>query len=116
MVDNTIFSFLRKKNGVFENAFCCGIKNCFNFKCLIEKENIPYNFFENDFESIIDPSYPEIGVIKDTLRANNARHASLSGSGSTVYAIFDDEADAKSAELHFNKSHITFITSPFIEG
>ena len=92
-----------------------GTKNL-NFKCLIEKENIPYKFFENDFESIIDPSYPEIGVIKDTLRANNARHASLSGSGSTVYAIFDDEADAKSAELHFNKSHITFITSPFIEG
>ena len=87
-----------------------------NFKCLIEKENIPYKLFENDFESIIDPSYPEIGVIKDTLRANKARYASLSGSGSTVYAIFDDEADAKSAELHFNKSHITFITSPYFEG
>ena len=87
-----------------------------NFKCLIEKENISFKFFENDFESIIDPSYPEIGVIKDTLRAHNARYASLSGSGSTVYAIFDDEADAKSAELHFNKSHITFITSPYNEG
>ena len=87
-----------------------------NFKCLIEKENIPYKLFENDFESIIDPSYPEIGVIKDTLRANKARYASLSGSGSTVYAIFDDEADAKSAELCFNKSHITFITSPHVDG
>ena len=87
-----------------------------NFKCLIEKGNIPYKLFENDFESIIDPSYPEIGIIKDTLRANKARYASLSGSGSTVYAIFDDEADAKSAELCFNKSHITFITSPHVDG
>ena len=87
-----------------------------NFKCSIEKDLVPFKLFENDFESIIDPSYPEIGVLKDTLRANKARHASLSGSGSTVYAIFDDEADAKSAELHFSKSHITFITSPYFEG
>ena len=75
---------------------------------------VPFKLFENDFESIIDPSYPEIGVLKDTLRANKARYASLSGSGSTVYAIFDDEADAKSAESHFNKSHITFITQPYL--
>ena len=71
-------------------------------------------FFENDFESIIVPSYPKIGSIKDTLRDSSARFASLSGSGSTVYAIFDDEADAKSVESQFSRSHITFITQPYL--
>ena len=82
-----------------------------NFKVLMEKENIPFELFENDFESIICPSYPEIGAIKEKLQANNACYASLSSSGSTVYAIFNDEADAKRAELQLSKSHITFITT-----
>ena len=83
-----------------------------NFKELMEKNRIPFELFENDFESIICPSYPEIGVIKDELIANNACYASLSGSGSTVYAIFNDKADAESAELQLSRSHITFITTP----
>lgn len=83
-----------------------------NFKYQMEKKHIPFELFENDFESIICPSYPEIGVIKDELQAYNACHTSLSGSGSTVYAIFNDKADAKSAELQLSKSHITFITTP----
>ena len=83
-----------------------------NFKDLMEKSSVPFELFENDFESIICPSYPEIGVIKDELLANNACYASLSGSGSTVYAIFNDKADAKSAELQLSRSHITFITTP----
>lgn len=83
-----------------------------NFKYQMEKKHIPFELFENDFESIICPSYPEIGVIKDELRAYNACYTSLSGSGSTVYAIFNDKADAKSAELQLSKSHITFITTP----
>ena len=83
-----------------------------NFKYQMEKKHIPFELFENDFESIICPSYPEIGVIKDELRAYNACYTSLSGSGSTVYAIFTDEADAKSAKLQLSKSHFTFITTP----
>ena len=83
-----------------------------NFKDLMEKNRIPFELFENDFESTICPSYPEIGVIRDELLANNACYASLSGSGSTVYAIFNDKADAESAELQLSRSHITFITTP----
>ena len=83
-----------------------------NFKYQMEKKHIPFELFENDFESIICQSYPEIGVIKDELQAYNACYTSLSGSGSTVYAIFNDKADAKSAELQLSKSHITFITTP----
>ncbi|MFL3013984.1 MAG: 4-(cytidine 5'-diphospho)-2-C-methyl-D-erythritol kinase, partial [Candidatus Neomarinimicrobiota bacterium] len=39
-------------------------------------------FFENDFESVVFPTYPEIGAIKSKLIALGAKFASLSGSGS----------------------------------
>ena len=69
-------------------------------------------FFENDFESIVVPTYPEIGEIKKMLINLGAEYASLSGSGSTVYGIFDDESGAKSAESYFSSSYTTFITKP----
>jgi 4-diphosphocytidyl-2-C-methyl-D-erythritol kinase len=81
-----------------------------NFADLMEKEMIPFQLFENDFEKIVFSTYPEIGLIKSNLLKNNARFASLSGSGSTVFGFFNDEADAISAELLFSKSFKTIIT------
>ena len=83
-----------------------------NFADLIEKDIIPFQLFENDFEKIVFSTYPEIGLIKSKLLDNNARFASLSGSGSTVFGFFNDEADALSAELLFSKSYKTIITQP----
>ena len=83
-----------------------------NFLGFIRKEMIPFELFENDFEAIVVPAYPEIGQIKNSLRAHGARFASLSGSGSTVFGIFDEDADAKSAESHFSSRYNTFITNP----
>ena len=48
---------------------------------------------ENDFEHSIFALYPEIKNLKDDLYASGALYASLSGSGSTVYGIFDKEPD-----------------------
>ena len=81
-----------------------------NFAGLIERSEIPFQFFENDFERIVFSTYPEIGLIKDQLLANKARFASLSGSGSTVFGLFDDDADARSAELLFSASNKTMLT------
>ena len=83
-----------------------------NFPGFIRKETIPFELFENDFEAIVVPAYPEIGQIKNSLRAQGARFASLSGSGSTVFGVFDEDADAKSAESHFSSRYNTFITNP----
>ena len=80
------------------------------FADLIGKDEIPFQLFENDFEKIVFSTYPEIGLIKSKLLKNNARFASLSGSGSTVFGFFNDEADAISAELLFSKSFKTIIT------
>ena len=68
-------------------------------------------FFENDFESVVFPTYPEIGVIKSELIALGAKFASLSGSGSTVFGIFDDNAKINKAFSHFSpmlKTHIAY--------
>jgi 4-diphosphocytidyl-2-C-methyl-D-erythritol kinase len=85
-------------------------KDLVNFAGFIQKVNIPFELFENDFEAIVVPAYPEIGHIKNSLRAHGARFASLSGSGSTVYGIFDEEVDAKLAKSQIFSHYNTFIT------
>lgn len=42
----------------------------------------------NDFEQPVFKQYPEIAKIKETLYAQGAVYASMSGSGSTIYGIF----------------------------
>lgn len=49
------------------------------------------NSVRNDFESIIFSDFPEIGKIKEMLYDNGAIYSSLSGSGSSVYGIFEKE-------------------------
>ena len=83
-----------------------------NFSNLLTKGTVPFEFFENDFESIVIPAYPEIANIKEMLWATGPEFVSLSGSGSTVYGIFNNEADAKSAELTIPPKYNTFIARP----
>jgi 4-diphosphocytidyl-2-C-methyl-D-erythritol kinase len=44
----------------------------------------------NDFEISVFKSYPEIKKIKETLYERGALYVSLTGSGSTVYGIFNN--------------------------
>jgi 4-diphosphocytidyl-2-C-methyl-D-erythritol kinase len=45
----------------------------------------------NDFEEVIFEKYPEILKIKETLLGKGAKISMLSGSGSSVFALFEDE-------------------------
>ena len=83
-----------------------------NFADLLERDKTSFKHFENDFESIVIPAYPEIAIIKEKLWSCRPKFVSLSGSGSTVFGIFDDEADAKSAESLFSQKYSTFIANP----
>ena len=78
----------------------------------MRKDFLSFKFFENDFEKIVIPAYPEIGSIKNKLLDSGAKFASLSGSGSTVFGIFDDKAYAKKAASYFHNSHLTILTRP----
>ncbi|MEE8340816.1 MAG: 4-(cytidine 5'-diphospho)-2-C-methyl-D-erythritol kinase [Candidatus Neomarinimicrobiota bacterium] len=83
-----------------------------NFANFLEGNSLSNTIFDNDFERIVIPTYPKIGKIKDGLLETGASYASLSGSGSTVFGIYDEEAKAKQAESHFQKQYQTFLTKP----
>ena len=44
----------------------------------------------NDFEDSIFPQHPELAAIKQRLYALGARYAAMSGSGSALFAFFDE--------------------------
>ena len=87
-------------------------KEKLRFESLIKKDNIVFKYFENDFETIIVPAYPEIGKIKEKLKSKGAIFSSLSGTGSTVFGVFDDEAKAIFAKSLFKSSYQTILAYP----
>jgi 4-diphosphocytidyl-2-C-methyl-D-erythritol kinase len=49
----------------------------------------------NDFHTLILAGYPEVATADAALRAAGARHVLLSGSGSCLFALFENEASAR---------------------
>ena len=54
---------------------------------------------QNDFSPIVEYHYPQIRTLRETLVRRGALAASLSGSGSTIYGIFDEEERAEQAAM-----------------
>lgn len=53
----------------------------------------------NDFEPVVGERHPEIPAIIDALRAHGASVAMMSGSGSTVFGVYEDEEPVSAREL-----------------
>ena len=105
----TSWAYSQFKNGLDTSS------SSINLAGLLNKKTTSFNklkLIENDFESIVIPAYPEIGEIKEKLCAFGAQYASLSGSGSTVFGIFNDEAFLEKAFSYFTPKYNTFISSP----
>jgi len=60
----------------------------------------------NDFEEAVFDAYPEIRSIKENLYSQGAVYSSMTGSGSTVFGIFNKHADLS---LLKNPGHPTFL-------
>jgi 4-diphosphocytidyl-2-C-methyl-D-erythritol kinase len=53
------------------------------------------NTLFNDFEASLFPQYPKLSEIKNTIYSLGASYASMSGSGSTMFGLFDQNEESK---------------------
>ncbi len=74
---------------------------------------VNWQLFENDFERVIRSTYPEIDEIKSQLYDCGAIYAGMSGSGSTVFGIFDNRELLQKSSEQFTQCQ-SFITFPHI--
>lgn len=62
----------------------------------------------NDFERTVFPVHPELAAIKQRLIDAGAYYAAMSGSGSTVFGLFENEVDARLAKNSFENEGLIF--------
>ena len=79
---------------------------CFSGK----KEVLP--LFENDFEAAVFDHFPAVRLVKSTLLDAGSFYASLSGSGSAVFGLFESEDDALAAMKLLPEAYRQSLTPP----
>jgi len=85
-------------------------QNLFNYSEINEHEISVWNRkLVNDFEASVFKLYPEIEKIKTKLNENGAMFSLMSGTGSTVYGIFESYEKAKTVAELFPKLYFVFI-------
>lgn len=70
----------------------------------------------NVLESVTIPAHPEIEMIKNEMKDKGALNAMMSGSGPTVFGLFDSQDKVKEAYDYFRKNNIAdkvYLTSIF---
>ena len=73
----------------------------------------------NVLESVTIPAYPIIEEIKNHMKEHGAVNAMMSGSGPTVFGLFDDKMVAERACEALRESHLArtvFLTTVFNNG
>ena len=88
---------------------------------LTKKEKIDIDFvknhFYNDFEQIIEQKFDIINQIKKDFYKNGADFSMMSGSGTTVYAIYTDDDLRKKAYNNLKKNYDNiFLSSTTKQG
>lgn len=102
----------------FENIKVHDHKRC--LKELANKNNITLSDIKecavNDFENIIFQKYPEIKSIKDELYDLGAGFVLMTGTGSSIFAIFSNLQKARWAKESFEKKSFTYLNFPIDTG
>jgi 4-diphosphocytidyl-2-C-methyl-D-erythritol kinase len=68
--------------------------------------------FVNDLESVVFEEHPVLYDLTSRLYSRGAFYAALSGSGSTVFGLFETAEAAAQADRSFQQNYRTFIFSP----
>ncbi|HRE58823.1 MAG TPA: 4-(cytidine 5'-diphospho)-2-C-methyl-D-erythritol kinase [Candidatus Kapabacteria bacterium] len=80
-------------------------------QCLINNMST----YKNDFEESVFAQHPILYSIKDTLYSSGAYYASMTGSGSTMFGIFDNTDTAeKSPLVQQYTTHIVGLYNPHL--
>ena len=72
-----------------------------------EVESLELEHCINDFEASVFPNHPILGQIKKRLLDAGAFYAAMSGSGSTIYGLFENDAEGRS------NPHLTRLNEEF---
>jgi 4-diphosphocytidyl-2-C-methyl-D-erythritol kinase len=82
----------------------------YNYPDILKMDLTDWNQkLSNDFEASVFKLYPEIENIKNTLNKNGSLFSLMSGTGSTVYGIFESIEKAEKVIRLFPSSYFTFI-------
>lgn len=85
----------------------------FNYNYFLENEEPDFNFLKNnisnDFEEYVFQKYPAIHSIKELLYKNGALLSLMSGTGSTVFGIFNDLKSTETALKKLPGEYFKFI-------
>ena len=65
----------------------------------------------NDLETVSEKICPAVKEIKNRMRARGSLGSLMSGSGPTVFGIFENKAAAENAESEFEKDNFPFLCS-----
>ena len=77
----------------------------FTFPAKIDLLKLGKEILYNDFERVVIPHFPEIAKIKKALENLGAWGALMSGSGPTVFGLFFNEEEVRSAETKLIKHY-----------
>jgi 4-diphosphocytidyl-2-C-methyl-D-erythritol kinase len=87
-----------------------------NFRALFKSyaPNDLKHLLINDLEDAVFTRYPELRLLKTQLYGQGAFYAGMSGSGSTIFGLFQTSEQAKAAESFFpiHKGMKTFLCRP----
>jgi 4-diphosphocytidyl-2-C-methyl-D-erythritol kinase len=75
-----------------------------------------YENLINELESVVFQKHPELHDIKMQLYKLDAFYASMSGSGSTLYGLFEDRACAEKAVQFFSKKQMKALLARPVPG
>ena len=77
----------------------------FNWKTFVEKQELT-DALKNDFEPQVFNLFPEIEEIKESLLMAGAIYSSMSGTGSTVYGVFNEKPQIQGSENYFSRTFL----------